>query len=130
MTAYRPRKSRRPRGFAAIFAISLIILVGSSLIVLGNYFATEATRTRAQQDEAQLRQLLAAGAAIAVVRADHPAAGNAAPLPPSLAENASLTIDLSGEGDDRTAVIRARLGDRRREQTVKLHRSAGRWHVQ
>ena len=64
------RSSRNRRGFAAIMAISLILLVGAALAMLGVYFAQDAARTRSEAVEAQLRQLLSAGAVAAVQQAD------------------------------------------------------------
>jgi hypothetical protein len=147
MSATALTRSRHRRGFAAIFAISLIILVGSALVLLGKNFAHEFQRTKAAKADAQLRQLLITGAAVAIDRADRAVSAKApatnpatipattasisVPLPPQLAAlSAALTVDLQGQGDERTAVIRAALGERRNEQIIKLHREGVRWHVQ
>ena len=69
---------RHRRGFAAIFSITLIIVVGAALAAMGTYFALEASRTRSQAAQAQLRQLLTAGAVAAIQRADAPGPAKAA----------------------------------------------------
>ena len=130
-----PNLSRRTgrgasAGFAAIFAITLLLLVAVTLAVMGRYFANEATRTRAAKSDAQLRQLITAGIAVAIQRADHPAASDAVALPPALqADGATLNIKLTGEADQRTAILRATLGPRTIEQTLQLSRADNRWHV-
>jgi hypothetical protein len=130
MNANKQNFARNRRGFAAIFAISLIILVGATLVIMGSYFATEAKRSAAQQAEAQLRQLMTAGAAVAVERAEHPVNGDQVALPDSLkADDAHLTIHISGEGEQRSASIVATVGRRHLVQTLQLDQSNDRWQV-
>jgi hypothetical protein len=130
MSAQDKHFARNRSGFAAIFSISLIILVGATLAIMGSYFAAEAKRSAAQQSEAQLRQLVIAGGAVALERAEKPAHTDEVALPPALkADGASLTVHVSGEGDQRGATIVATIGPRRLEQTLQLNRSGERWHV-
>src|SRR5688500_6678334 len=117
MNAPRSKFAATRRGFASIFAISLIMMVGVTLTVLGTYFAAQATRTRVQLEDAQLRQLLTAGAAMTTQRASTPGLAGALPLPSELtARGGALFINITGEGDERTAMVTAHLGDRRIEQ--------------
>ncbi len=121
---------RRSRGFAMIFAIAMIILVGAALILLGGYFAQQANRTRSQSADAQLRQLLIAGSIYATQNAQSPGPEKPLPLPKDLtAQDASVTVQITGEGDERTAVIAARFNQRHVEQSLKLHRDNDRWSV-
>jgi type II secretory pathway component PulK len=115
------------RGFAAVFAITLIMLVGVALVALGRHFAADVKRTRAQATDAQLRQLLTAGAAMTVK--DSPTTQQSVRLPQELADQgASLSIEYSRIDDDhRDATIRARLASRTVEQTIRFERQAGRW---
>jgi hypothetical protein len=124
------RKLLRPRGFAAILSISLIILVGTALVVLARSFAMDAERTRAQQSEAQIRQLLTAGTIAATQRAENATPAQAVELPAELAaEQASVKVQITGEGDDRTALVSVQFGQRHTEQTLKLRRAGPRWTV-
>jgi hypothetical protein len=125
---FHPGAARR--GFAAILSISLIIFVGSALVVLGRSFAMDAERTRAQASEAQMRQLLTAGAVAAIQRAENAAPAAAVELPAELAaQQAAVAVQITGEGDDRTALVSAQFGQRHMEQTLKLRRAGPRWTV-
>ena len=124
------RKLLRPRGFAAILAITLIILVGAALVVLARSFTMDAERTKAQTGDAQLRQLLTAGAVAAVQRAENAEAAKEIALPAELAaEKAAVRVQITGEGDDRTALVSVQFGQRHTEQTLKLRRAGQRWTV-
>ena len=114
--------SIRRRGFATIFAISLIIMVGSALVAMSAYFAMDATRTRTQAQDAQLRQLLTAGAIAAIDRAD--SLGKTSLDLPSDLNGASVSIEIIGTGDSKKAVITAAFNQRRSLQTLTLHRNA------
>ena len=124
------RFSSHRRGFAAIMAISLIILVGAALAMLGVYFAQDAARTRSEAVEAQLRQLLSAGAVAAVDHADTVGPARPLALPAALAdEHAAVTIQITGEGEDRSVVVTAQFEGRHVDQMLKLHHANGRWAV-
>lgn len=63
---YRPTRSR---GFAIIVAIAMLALVGAAILVITREFSFNMTRTRLATQDAQLRQLLLAGAQDATIRA-------------------------------------------------------------
>jgi hypothetical protein len=125
--AHSAVKRTRRRGFVGIFSITMIILVGSALVALSAYFAMDARRTRAQAQDAQLRQLLIAGAAAALDRADS-TGKSALDLPKELAD-AKVSIEIAGGGDDRKAWIIAKIEKREFSQALSLHRSAGKWSL-
>lgn len=94
------------RGMATFTAIVMAATLGIALASIGAVFAHQAKRTRAAQDDAQLRQLLLAGAAAAQ-------AGVTGELATPVVD-ARVWIEASG---DATAV-RAELGERRAEQVL------------
>lgn len=106
-------RDRARRGMAAYMAILLLLLVAVSLVALSMSFGQDARRTTALGDEAQLRQLLTAGAAAAMN------GQTSLTLPPDLeARQASVTIAIS----DTTARITAKLGKRQMSQSVRFER--------
>ena len=132
----RPRlRPRRPRrGFAGLMAIFLLLLVASTLVVLGWAAVVEARRSRSQQDEAQLRQLLTAGAATAardLNAVDVPTGQRQVALPAELnTAGASLTLTFSAPTTDRAQVeVVAALPRRTSRQTLEFTRAAGRWSI-
>jgi len=128
-------RRRRQRGFAGIMAILLLILVASTLAVLGWAAVVEARRSRATQDEAQLRQLLSAGAAAAGRMLDSSgdvsAGARDVAIPSELAgTNASLKLTFAPAGPDREQVeVRATVLRRQARQTVEFTRATGHWTV-
>ena len=130
-----PRLHRPPRGFAGFMAIFLLLLVASTLVVLGWAAVVEAKRSRSQQEEAQLRQLLTAGAATAMESlnaADSPSAGQRqVALPADLDDaSASLTLTFSSPSADHEQVeVLAAIRRRHERQTIDFTRAAGRWTV-
>jgi hypothetical protein len=60
------------RGFAAITALFLVTLVGAALLALTSLMTTDARRATRAATDAQLRQLLHAGAVAAVARLREP----------------------------------------------------------
>ena len=120
------------RGFAAVFAITLIILVGAALVALGRYFADDAKRTRAQAIDAQLRQLLTAGAVLAINEAragNPPATQRSVSLPRELRDGgARLSIGFwQADNDHLDVSIRAQLALHTTAQILRLERRDGRW---
>jgi type II secretory pathway pseudopilin PulG len=112
-------------GFAAVMAIVLIGLVAATLAAVGIMFTSEARRTRSQAADAQLRQLLIAGAAEAQQRlpagaTEFPTAAVA--LPPALGgDGATLSLGCTREGDTAILVtINATLDTRRRVAAQRL----------
>jgi hypothetical protein len=132
-------RKRRRRGVATLLAILLLVIVAATLPVLAGAFIADAKRTRVQAQDAQLRQLLTAGAVAAISSAKgHSAAREAATtrtaiaLPQELLDDgAALTLWFSpGDSDDRLdATIRATLGTRAMEQIVRLERRSGAWQA-
>ena len=143
MTSSRAAHRRR-RGFGTVVAILLLLLVAATLPVLASVFTADAKRTRAQADDAQLRQLLMAGAVFAKGQAPTiTAVGSGAaaapapvdvPLPPELSDmGAKLTCTFNRvDADHVSAIVHARLPSRSMEQTVTFERhggSDGTWHA-
>src|SRR2546429_7392624 len=106
----RSRHNFAPRrGFATFMAISLIIIVGTVLLVLGAFFVNDAKRTRSETAEAQLRQLLTAGAVAAMNDPIKPIT-----LPPQIAQQqATVTLtERSNAAGERGILVDATLGKR------------------
>ncbi len=124
---------RRRRGFAAIMAITLIILVGAALVALSAGVVGEVKKTRADAVDAQLRELLIAGATAAAAR-DAGSAPNGKPvsvqLPADIAgEAGALTFTPMKDGDKLHVVIEAGFARRRASQTLTFAREGERWKV-
>ena len=119
------------RGVAAITAVSLLALVGVTLAAMGSLFAAEARRTRDATTEAQLRQLLLSGAAVAGQRAPFTAEATIE-LPPLLAaDGARLVLRpvKPADGDAVVIDVQAAFADRRMTQRVRYAQRDGRWRV-
>lgn len=130
------RRVRARSAFAAATAITLLALVGVVIASLATSFALDAKRTAAGADDAQLRQLLLAGAASAVDRLNHQQPTSPAewdvPLPSSLVDRqASLnaSLSLAAEGDSATAIVNATFSGKTARQTLTFKRSAERWTI-
>ena len=124
---------RRASGFATYTAIALMILLSTTLLTVGMVFSSDARRTRSQQAEAQLRQLLTAGARATMSHLDHPAATTQPTdiaLPVELS-GSKLTFDLmpGGDADHAAATIRAAIGPRHMVQFVRFERHDGQWRA-
>ena len=125
--------SHRRRAFAAILAITLILLVGATLAAVAAAFSADARRTRTLGSDAQLRQLLTAGAIAAAEQlkaagGDVPTGEKAIPLPADLGDRgASLKVSAAREGDAVTVVVDATLATRHARQTVRFTQRDGRW---
>jgi hypothetical protein len=124
--------ARRRRAFAVIFALFLIALVGAALLALTSLMTTDARRSTRDAVDAQLRQLLHAGAVAAVQQMR-----NANELPPETGFDVALPREPGGalaqihvsRGPAGHAMIDARLGDRTARQQVELVRDGGVWQV-
>lgn len=119
--------------FAAATAITLLALVGVVLAALATGFSLDVKRSRAASQEAQLRQMLLAGASVAIDRLDRdptPARFDV-PLPRALADGSRLSITL--RIDDTTGVavahVQATLAERTAAQRLTLQRSASTWQT-
>ena len=140
MSIAEPNRSRRRRhrgGFGTLIAIAILLIIAAILPLLASVFTAEAKRTRTQAQDAQLRQLLTAGAVHATVAAKGQATSGATthpvavPLPPDLTDaGASVTCSFTRvETDHAEAIVRAKLGERSMEQTIQLERRDGAWRV-
>jgi type II secretory pathway component PulK len=130
------KRLRNRRGFATLYAIALLGLVAVALTLLTKQVGYEIRRTKLASDDAQLRQLLLAGARSTL---EHASRWGDAPtseswqldLPSSLAEKEdSLTIVCTpGESGEVNGEITARVDRRTALQTLRLKRSAQNWTV-
>jgi type II secretory pathway pseudopilin PulG len=111
----RFRHPSRRRAVATTMALMLIVLVAVALAAMTSRLATSARQTRQQQDQAQIRQLLHAGAQFART---NPAEGNHSPqLPAPLKDQgAQLTIEIKGK----EATMHAAVGRHRAAQVVTV----------
>jgi len=133
-----PSRHRNSRAFATITAIFLIPVVAAALLALTYQFQAQARRTQSVQTEAQLRQLLHAGAVEAVRRiAAAPPAVEAAgdadppyavPLPKSL-KGAGVKFKFQRHGAAVTAHIEATLNEHRRGQVLRFEKKGERYEV-
>lgn len=126
----------RRGGFAMILALVLLALTAVALTGLTQLSAAEFRRTREVQVEAQLRQMLLAGAADVQQRAARwPAEGVKLawnlPLPVELNDpSASLSVAVGPESGDRVVVeVVATVDGRSQRQTLVMSREAGRWRA-
>ena len=127
----RPTKRR---GSAALTAVTLIGLVGVMIAALASLFAAEARRTRDAAAEAQLRQLLVAGAWVANerVRGASPVTESSIELPASLtADGARVTLAAAPAPDANTVLINvnAALGEREMSQSLRFVRRDAQWRL-
>jgi hypothetical protein len=127
MTRRRATIIRRSGGFASIMAIFMIILVGAVLATTAAYFVAEARRTRVEAEDAQLRQLITAGAAAACQ--SEPV--TTLELPSKLSsQQAKVEItNVKSVGDVRDVTIKATLGGRHMDESLHLTRSGDRWTI-
>ena len=113
--------------FAAVTAIVLLGLVATTLGALAMMFAADARRTRNAAAEAQLRQLLIAGAASAQQRLDK----GPTPFDIKMAAPADALLQLTAapDGDALRVIVTAALGPRRQEQTLRFIRAGDKWKL-
>jgi hypothetical protein len=134
--SHRTITSRRRRGFALVFALVMIGLVGVGLAAMAMFFAVQARRTKALPVEAQEQQLLLAGAS-AVLAKMQEAGGGAAlaeweiPLPRE-AGAAKLVCRPPEHADTAAMVwtIEATVNGQTARQVVRLVRVEGRWKIE
>ncbi|MEO6436391.1 MAG: hypothetical protein ABIP55_11630 [Tepidisphaeraceae bacterium] len=129
-----PRSRRRPRGVAGLVAIILLLIVAATLAGVATAFSADAQRTRNLAAEAQLRQLLTAGAIAAAEQLkspDLPTGETTVALPTDLNDRgATLKVSYLREGEGVLAAVDAALPPRRARQTVRFAQKDGRWSVQ
>ena len=118
----------RRRGFATVVALTFLMLVGTTLLVLATSFTGDARRTIGATSDAQNRQLLIAAALVAQARGEDLAAGKqiTLELPAQLAMDSAL-VSLSGKTDE--LHIETEYLGRRGSQVLKLTRDGQRWRV-
>ena len=123
--------TRRRNGFATLIAIVLMGLIALILTTVTMIFAADARRTRSQRDEAQLRQLLTAGAAMAKGQLDRAPTTQPAPitLPAELNAKLHFTLAREQDADHVIATIHAALAKRSIEQVVRFERRDGKWQA-
>ena len=127
---------RDSRGFAMITAIIMMAVVSAALVVISRQFRFEATRTRVELDDGQLRQLLLAGAQDAAERAEKwrkhpPLATWELKVPAALrGEGAAVSVSATSIGSDRAEVrIDARFHGRHQSQLLHLSVQDKGWQV-
>jgi hypothetical protein len=119
------------RGFATLIALLMLGVVAAAIVALVALLSMDAKTTARDAEEAQLRQLLTAGAADAKQKLN---AGEATPAtwmvatPKDLA--ADVHVETSSDGDTRQAVVTARRGTRTASQILRFHRTNDRWQVE
>ena len=121
------RRTTRSRGFATLTALTLLAFVAVLLTAMGTWIGLDARRSHEAAVEAQLRQLLLAGAAIAIASDGH--AANDVALPPALAaDGARLIVRAANTSESaRRVTIEATIGDRQSRQVITLARRGDRW---
>jgi type II secretory pathway component PulK len=125
-------KHTRRRGFALIIAITLIGLLGITIGTIGIAMRTDVLRTRQAVDDAQLRQLLLAGAQQARARlAGATPVDGAMTLPQEIAgDGASVQLTQESTASDQSAVrIDASVGKRQLSQVVHFAHRNDTWQV-
>jgi hypothetical protein len=126
------RTSPKRRGFALTTAILMIGFVAAATLAVTMLVSADARRTLGSAEEAQLRQLLTAGALDAQARLlTNPSASSwALALPTELSDVATVNVTLLAPSDDasvRDAQVRATLGARHFSQTIRFRQGTGKW---
>jgi len=120
-------KRRRNRGFAMLVAVGMVALVGAVVLAMTHLLAAEIRQTAAVQTEAQLDQLLLAGAAIA---AEKGTGEHEIELPEALQQQGmALSISTVQAGEDRVAQITATVEHESAMQTIRLQLRGDGWQV-
>jgi hypothetical protein len=116
-----------------VTAIFLIALCAMTLTALSVALYTQVHRTQTAAEDAQLRQLLQAGATFALAKAQSNSTGHFdVPLPDPLKEaSAQLTIDLKPgpNANTQTADIEAAVPHHRDSQQLLLTLQSGAWQI-
>jgi len=119
---------RRRSGFATIVALTFLMLVGTTLLVLATSFTGDARRTTAATADAQNRQLLIAAALAAQAKADELAAGKEVKveLPAQLATEGAK---VSCKGKAQELHVETEYLGHRASQVLTLTRQGQQWRV-
>lgn len=114
-----------PRGFATIVALMLMALVGTALAAISAGLTADVRRTRNAAADAQLRQLLVAGAAKVE---QSPVVGKSSlALPVEI--SGTVQVEVNMQGEEMRAVVEASVDGRRMGQVLTLRQEQGRWRV-
>jgi hypothetical protein len=107
------RRHTRPRAFATLTALGLVVVVGIAITALTALVAQDVKRSIRQSEEAQVRQLLLAGELAARASLGAKAAGQAnVPLPPELSSAGySLRVEDVTSDDRVDAAIATPVAD-------------------
>jgi hypothetical protein len=136
MRGRHPRAGLAPmrRAFATVTAVVLLGLAAAALAALATLFTSDYRRTRDAQTDAQLRQLLIAGAADVSEKAkawagNTPDATWDVPVPESLAANGGRITNQAIVGENQTIEvhIKARYLTRISAQTLRYNHKSGPW---
>jgi hypothetical protein len=125
-------RRRRNSGLAMVTAIFLISFTVMTLTVLMATIAAQSRRAQILSQDAQLRQLLTAGAAFADAKLQSDSSGRfSVPLPESLVQlSADLTVEIQPGPDDKTLVeIQASLPHHHLSQRLTFARKEDRWRI-
>ena len=132
----KPPRRRPPqkRGFAMLLALAMLGLVAMLLIFLAHYFAWELKRTRSTTADAQLNQLLLAGAQDALSKSKStnlPKAPWTLALPTSLSDaHATVTLTPTLDSpDNATITIDAHYNTQQASQSLHLQKSNNAWRL-
>ncbi|HXE55742.1 MAG TPA: hypothetical protein VN541_22150 [Tepidisphaeraceae bacterium] len=130
------RRFRHSRGFATLVALALLGMVAAVTALLITNLRFAVMRTSLMPQDAQLRQLLLAGARDVAARARQwgaqpPRDSWSIQLPSDLADqHAGVTIHPSEAGADAVIVqVEARFDSRRAGESVRLNRGGARWKI-
>ena len=125
--------SAHRRAFASIFALFLVALVAAALLAVTSLMTTDVRRTTRAAVDAQLRELLHAGAVTALQRlrdeGELPDASFDVTLPPSLGAAVHVAPDKLFDDTNRAVIVRAMFGDREASQRVAFERVGQSWRV-
>ena len=115
------------RGMASIIAVVMIGLVAIALVTLGTVFVSQLKRTKAAATDAQLRQMLIAGAVMATQMAQD---DRDVALPNEMGnEGATLHVKVHRDGDRATAAIDAKWRERVLRETIRMERRDSQWKI-
>jgi hypothetical protein len=113
-----------------VTALVILSLAAIAISLMGDAVANQVRRTQMTTDDAQLRELLIAGAAYACAHPDSTARSSVS-LPDALQQSgATLTVSIRDASDQiKSADIEASIGHRRLSQHLNLARTGSTWSV-
>ena len=122
-------RRRSSRGFATLVATVTILLVAMAVAALGFAVKLEVQRTKAAPIDAQIRQLLAAGAIAATAEFDlEPGQTVEVPTPPELDAQLSITAEAT-ESPARAYTITVAYQGKSRSQRITTQMTDGVWKI-